>query len=77
MTTPVMRELLMSPRNVFGVESAVIAILAGDVHDNPQARSRMRLFKLIYYMRCLATLPQSIRAHYQRRRLIRAEAFES
>ncbi len=77
MTTPVMRELLMNPRNTFGIESAVIAILAGDVHDNPQARLRMNLFKLIYYMRTLTTLPQSIRAHFRRRRMIRPEVFES
>jgi flavin-dependent dehydrogenase len=77
MTTPVMRELLMNPRNIFGVESAVIATLAGDVHDNPQARSRMRLFKMIYYLRSLATLPQSLRAHFRRRRMIRPEVFES
>lgn len=77
MTTPVMRELLMNPRNIFGIESAVIATLAGDVHDNPKARSRMRLFKLIYYVRSLATLPQSIRAHYNRRRLIRPEVFQN
>lgn len=76
MTTPVMRELLMNPRNIFGVESAVIATLAGDVHDNPEARSRMRIFKAIYYLRSLTLLPQSLRAHYKRRELIRPEVFE-
>ncbi|MFA5242817.1 MAG: NAD(P)/FAD-dependent oxidoreductase [Sulfuricella sp.] len=77
MTTPVMREMLMNPRNILGIESAAIAILAGDVHDNPQAHLRMKLFKLIYYMRTLTTLPQSLRAHFRRRRLIRPEIFEN
>ena len=74
MTTPVIRQLVMHPRNVLGVENAVIAILAGDVHDNPRARLGMVLFKFIYYMGCLARLPSSLRAYYQRRHLIRPES---
>jgi flavin-dependent dehydrogenase len=76
MTTPVMRHLLMNPRNGFRVEDAVIATLAGDVHDNPQARVRMLLFKVIYYMRSLRTLPESVRAYFTRRRMIRPEVVE-
>lgn len=73
MTTPVMRDMLMSPRNVLGIESAVIAILAGDVHDNPQAHRRMQMFKVLYYLRSLRTLPDAARAFFKRRRMIRSE----
>ena len=77
MTTPVMREMLMYPRNILGVEHAVLAILAGDVHDNPQAQLRMKLFKLMYYIGSLRTLPSSLRAWARRRRMIRPEVFET
>ena len=74
MTNPVMRNLLMSPSNLFGIESAVLAILAGDVHDNPQARRRMLLFKAIYYLSCLGSIRAAIGAYWNRRRLIRHES---
>ena len=77
MTTPVMRDMLMSPRNVLGIESAVIAILAGDVHDNPQARRRMQMFKVLYYLRSLRKLPDTVRSYFKRRRMIRPEAMSS
>lgn len=76
MTTPVMRDLLMNPRNEHGVESAVLATLAGDVYDNPKARATMRLFKMIYYIRSLATLPNSIRAYFRHQEQIRPETVE-
>lgn len=76
MTTPVMRDLLMNPRNEHGVESAVLATLAGDVYDNPKARATMRLFKMIYYIRSLATLPDSIRAYFRHQEQIRPETVE-
>lgn len=76
MTTPVMRNLLMTPSNVLGIESAVIATLAGDVHDNPRAKLGMNLFKLVYYMHSLKSLPESIRAHFRRKEMIRPESAE-
>ena len=77
MTTPVMRQMLMYPRNILGVEHAVLAILAGDVHDNPQAMRRMKLFKLMYYIGSLRHLPETIRAWSNRRKIIRPEVFET
>ncbi|HEY0635312.1 MAG TPA: NAD(P)/FAD-dependent oxidoreductase [Gammaproteobacteria bacterium] len=76
MTTPVMRDLLMSPSSKYDLEAAVLATLAGDVYDNPAARAKMRLFKLIYYIRSLATLPDSIRAYFRHQRQIRPEQVE-
>ncbi len=77
MTTPMLRQLIINPRNVLGVETAVIAILAGDVYDNPRARRGMLLFKFLYYMGSLMNLPTSLRAHYRRRRMIRQIPFET
>jgi flavin-dependent dehydrogenase len=76
MTTPMLRQLVMNPRNVLGVETAVIAILAGDVHDNLRARLGMLVFKFLYYMGSLATLPASLRAYLKRRRMVRPESFD-
>lgn len=44
---PVTRELLLQPRDVLGVERAVIALLAGDFARNPRIHARVLLFKLI------------------------------
>lgn len=43
-----MKNLFEDPRDLFGVERAVISMLAGDVYSNPQVSRRLRLFKLIY-----------------------------
>ncbi|GAB3736804.1 NAD(P)/FAD-dependent oxidoreductase [Luteimonas pelagia] len=47
-TTPAMAYLFARPRDVLGVERAVIAMLAGDVFDNRAVRWRLRVFRLIY-----------------------------
>jgi flavin-dependent dehydrogenase len=53
-TTPAMAYLFAQPRNVLGVEQAVIAMLAGDVFDNRAARWRLRVFRAIYAATALA-----------------------
>jgi len=78
MTTPVMRNLLMNPRKNLDLEAAVLATLAGDVYDNSKARSRMRLFKLVYYISSLTSLTESIRAYFRHQQQIQpAPAEES
>ncbi|MGH8495491.1 MAG: NAD(P)/FAD-dependent oxidoreductase [Gammaproteobacteria bacterium] len=47
-TTPAMRTLFRRPRNVFGLEQAVISMLAGDVYEGREVRTRLVLFKAIY-----------------------------
>jgi flavin-dependent dehydrogenase len=64
---PAMRHLFLHPRNVFGLRQAVISVLAGDLHDNPRVRRRLRLFRLVYALTSLRYLPGAIRA--RRRRL--------
>lgn len=45
---PAMVTLFRNPRNILGVEQAVISMLAGDVFDNPRVLLRLKLFKLIH-----------------------------
>ncbi len=46
--TPAMRHLFLNPRNLLGVEQALISILAGDIFGDPAIRWRFSLFKAIY-----------------------------
>jgi flavin-dependent dehydrogenase len=73
-TKPAMRDLLMAPRDVLGVVSGVISLLAGDIYDSRGVRWRIRLFQLIYYLRSLATPGQSAAAVRRRRENIRQVA---
>jgi len=47
---PAMRNLFMSPRNWFRVEEAVLSLLAGGIFDGWPVRSRLYLFRAIYYI---------------------------
>lgn len=47
---PAMRNLFMSPRNMFRVEEAVLSLLAGSVADGWPVRGRLYLFRIIYYV---------------------------
>lgn len=67
-TSPAMRHLFANPRNFFQVEDAVVAMLAGDVFDNPRVRRRLRVFRVLYAVASLAMLPRSLRNGLRRRR---------
>ena len=47
---PAMRNLFMSPRNWFRMEEAVLSLLAGGIFDGWPVRSRLYLFRVIYYI---------------------------
>jgi flavin-dependent dehydrogenase len=53
---PAMRNLFMSPRNVFRMEEAVLALLAGDLAAGWSIRARLRLFQALYYATKLSHL---------------------
>ena len=53
---PAMRNLFMSPRNMFRVEEAVLSILAGAIFDGWPVRARLYLFRMIYYATKLSHL---------------------
>lgn len=70
-TSPAMRHLFANPKNVFQIEEAVVAMLAGDVFDNRRVLRRLRLFRLLYAATSLAMLPRSLRSRWRRRRQAR------
>lgn len=53
---PAMRNLFMSPRNMFRVEEAVLALLAGGIFDGGTLRFRLYIFRMIYYITKLSHL---------------------
>jgi flavin-dependent dehydrogenase len=53
---PAMRNLFMSPRNMFRVEEAVLALLAGGIFDGWKVRARLYIFRMIYYVTKLSHL---------------------
>lgn len=57
---PAMRNLFMSPRNIFRIEEAVLSLLAGDVFSGSSIRARLLIFKAIYYVTKLSHLRHRI-----------------
>jgi flavin-dependent dehydrogenase len=70
-TSPTMKRLFASPRNVLQVEQAVISMLAGDVFDARPVLWRLRIFRVIYAVTALRIAPSALRSWRQRRRGIR------
>jgi flavin-dependent dehydrogenase len=50
-TSPAIRGLFMAPRNYFRIEEAVLSLLAGDVSAKSPIRSRLALFKMLFYLK--------------------------
>jgi flavin-dependent dehydrogenase len=59
MTSPATRHLFMNPNNQWGIQSAVISLLAGDVYGEREVDRRLWLFRAMYYLVCIRFLPQS------------------
>jgi flavin-dependent dehydrogenase len=71
-TNPTMRELFLSPRNVMGMEEALLSVMAGDVFGRAPIRASLLLFKGLYYVISLAKLGRTLRAMRGRTANIRA-----
>jgi flavin-dependent dehydrogenase len=50
-TTPAIRSLFMAPRNYFRMAEAVLSLLAGDIGAKSPIRSRLALFKALFYVK--------------------------
>ncbi len=78
LTTPSLRDLFISPKNVFRVQEGVLSLLAGDVF-----RREIRLgpkllgFKFFYYATNLVHLRRSFGAWRRRKQIIRDPQMES
>ena len=71
MTNPVMRDLLMAPRNTFRMQEAVVSLLAGDIFGKTPIWRSIAAFKLIYYISSVLQPMTSLRAWRQRKINIR------
>ncbi len=65
MTNPIMRDLLMYPRNFLRMKDAVVTLLAGDIYEKTPIWNSLRAFKLVYY---ISNLLQPKRAWTARQR---------
>lgn len=48
--TPALRFLFQNPRNIFGLQSAVMSVLAGDVFGSSKNIRKIWLFKILYWI---------------------------
>ena len=66
-TNPIMRDLLMHPRNMFRMQEALLSVLAGDIYGKTPIWRSVRTFKLLYYI-ANAIQPQRAFLAWKRRR---------
>ena len=66
-TNPIMRDLLMHPRNMFRMQEALLSVLAGDIYGKTPIWRSVRTFKLLYYI-ANAIQPQRAFLAWRRRR---------
>jgi hypothetical protein len=60
--------MFMSPRNILGVEAALLSLLAGDVFRGSSVRARLVVFKAIYYISSALTPRRTFEAWRRQRR---------
>ena len=65
---PATRMLFASPRNAFGMEQAVISMLAGDVFGTPEIGRRLTAYKFLYYLSSFRRLRATLAYGRNRRR---------
>jgi flavin-dependent dehydrogenase len=70
---PATRMLFANPRNSFGMEQAVISMLAGDVFGTPEIGRRLAAYKVLYYLSSLRHLRATLAFSRNRRRRRDAE----
>jgi flavin-dependent dehydrogenase len=66
--TPAMRTLFMGPRNVLGVRTAVVSLLAGDIYRTGGLSWRLGIFRLLFAAATLIALKRSRKWENRRRR---------
>jgi flavin-dependent dehydrogenase len=71
-TRPALRNMFMSPHNILGAEQAMLSLLAGDVFRRSTVRTRLLVFKAIYYISSILTPRRTYAAWRQQRRNLTA-----
>jgi flavin-dependent dehydrogenase len=72
-TRPALRNMFMSPRNVLGIESAMLSLLAGDVFRRSTVKTRLIIFKTIYYISSVLTPRRTFEAWLRQWRNLQVE----
>jgi flavin-dependent dehydrogenase len=70
-TNPIMRDLLMHPRNTFRMKEALLSVLAGDIYGKTPIWRSVRTFKVLYYIANLIQPQRAFMAWKKRRFNIR------
>ncbi len=60
--SPALRTMLMTSRNPFRLQEALLSLLAGDIFRPSPIHARLMIFKIIYFLSCLRTLKASFLA---------------
>ncbi len=69
--SPVMHKLFMAPGNNFRIQECIISLLAGDLYRDTPVKSRLFMFKVIYYIMCVFHFPATLASYRRRKRNIR------
>lgn len=69
--SPVIHKLFMAPGNNFRIQEGIISLLAGDLYRDTPVKSRLFMFKIIYYVMCLFHFPGTLASYRRRKRNIR------
>lgn len=75
-TSPTMKSLFSKPKDLLGVERAVVSMLAGDVFDARPVLRRLRVFRALYALTALGMAPSAWRDWRRRRRQVAVEMRE-
>jgi flavin-dependent dehydrogenase len=67
-TTPALRRMFMSPRNLFRMEEGILSLLAADIFRRTPIRFPLFMFKLIYYASSIIHWRESLTSWRQRQR---------
>lgn len=71
MTSPTIRDMLMSPSNLCRIQEALLSLLAGDVFRSRSVHLRLLLFKAIYYVGAACAARRSFAAWRRRKQALR------
>ena len=66
--SPAIYQLFQAPNNRWRIQEAIISLLSGDVYGNTPIHRPLLLFKVIYYLTSLGSLPKSWSAYLRRKR---------
>ncbi|MEA1889198.1 MAG: NAD(P)/FAD-dependent oxidoreductase [Pseudomonadota bacterium] len=69
--SPVIHKLFMAPGNNFRIQEGIISLLAGDLYRDTPVKSRLFMFKIIYYVMCVFHFPATLASYRKRKRNIR------